>query len=225
MRDVSRETIERILPPTARPEQLQRYHDILALDGVARGLIGPREAPRLWDRHIGNAAWVVLPGTGLVPEGASVADVGSGAGLPGLVWAIVRPDLLVTLIEPLLRRATFLEEVVTELGLAPRVHVVRDRAENLIGTCSWEIVTARAVAPLNRLLSWTVPLLEPDGRLLALKGASAEQEIEQAAAELALLGAQPPVIAERGVGVASFPTRVVIVQRTSEAGHDVSRET
>src|SRR6476659_4017536 len=104
MPGVSRETVGSLLPDGANLDQLEAYHDLLAGAGVTQGLIGPRAASRLWDRHLGNSAWVVLPSPGLVPVGSSVADVGSGAGLPGIVWAIVRPDLNITLIEPLLRR-------------------------------------------------------------------------------------------------------------------------
>ena len=110
MGDVSRETLLSLLPPGVDGDLLDAYERILAVDGVEQGLIGPREAPRLWERHLLNSACVVLPEPGLVPRGATVADVGSGAGLPGLVWAIVRPDLALILIEPLLRRATFLEQ-------------------------------------------------------------------------------------------------------------------
>ncbi len=194
---------------------MQSFHDLLADAGVARGLIGPREVPRLWDRHIGNSAWVVLPVPGLVPLGADVADVGAGAGLPGLVWAIVRPDLQVTLIEPLLRRATFLTEAVSALGLDERVAVVRDRAEHLAGRVSFDVVTARAVAPLDRLLGWTLPLLREDGRLLALKGQSAEDEIGAARRVLQRLGAGEPRVVECSNPAATLPTRVVAVPRRS----------
>ncbi len=212
MPGVSRETLEPLLSPAADIDQLQAYHDLLATDGVALGLIGPREAGRLWDRHLGNSASVVVPEPGLVPIGAAVADVGSGAGLPGLVWAIVRPDLRLTLIEPLLRRSTFLDRAVDELGLSGRVEVVRDRAENLAGKRSWDVVTARAVAPLSRLLAWTVPLVAPGGVLLALKGSSAELELEEAQPVLRRLGVPPGQVAVVEVGTAS-PTRVVAVRR------------
>jgi len=209
---VSRETLLHLLPAGVDPGQLLAYHDLLAGDGVEQGLIGPREAARLWDRHLANSAWVVLPAPGLVPIAASVADVGSGAGLPGLVWAIVRPDLQVTLIESLLRRAVFLENAVEMLGLQDRVVVLRDRAENLAGNHSWDVVTARAVAPLDRLLGWTVPLLRPDGVLLALKGDSAEREIAGAAAVVRRLGVGSPQILT--CGVPEVPaTRVVVVHR------------
>src|SRR5689334_11355452 len=139
----------------------ERYVDMLATAGVERGLIGPREVPRLWTRHVLNCA-VVVP---RIPAGATVADVGSGAGLPGLVWAIARPDLEVTLIEPLLRRTIFLEEAVADLGLES-VTVIRARAEDVDQT--FDVVTARAVASLEKLGSWCLPLVRPGGVLLAL---------------------------------------------------------
>lgn len=144
---------------------------MLAGAGTEWGLLGPREVPRLWERHLLNSA-VVAP---LLPADASVYDVGSGAGLPGIVLAIRRPDLSLTLVEPLLRRATFLSEVVADLGL-DNVDVRRARAEALPAATA-DAVTARAVAPLDRLLRWCVPLLRPGGSLLALKGQSAEDEL------------------------------------------------
>lgn len=210
---VSRETLAPHLPPEADIDQLQAYHDVLATDAVTQGLIGPREAARLWDRHIGNSAWVVLPAPGLVPTGARVADVGSGAGLPGVVWSIVRPDITMTLIEPLLRRAAFLERVVAELGLGSRVEVVRDRAENMAAGPGWDVVTARAVAPLDRLVGWTVPLLSRSGILVALKGESAEAEIVRAQRTLDRVKAGPARVATCGDAWTESPTRVIVVPR------------
>lgn len=190
---------------------LERYAALLATAGVERGLIGPREVPRLWDRHLLNCA-VVVP---LVPEGADVIDVGSGAGLPGIVWAIARPDITVTCLEPLQRRATFLEEVVADLGLTARVQVVRARAEDIVRgrgpvtSLRAGVVTARAVAPLDRLAGWTVPLVEPGGELLALKGRSAAEEVEGARTALERLGVVSLEIVECGVGVVDPPTTVV----------------
>lgn len=152
----------------------QRYVDILASRGVDWGLIGPREVDRLWPRHVLNSLAI----GGLIGEGRTVVDVGSGAGLPGIPLAIRRPDLSITLLEPLLRRANFLTEVVTELGLDDRVAVVRARAEEHAGR--YEVVTARAVAALPKLLGWCLPLLASGGELLALKGESAEQELVEA---------------------------------------------
>lgn len=157
----------------------ERYAELLATEGVLRGLIGPREAPRLWDRHLVNCALLA----DLVPADSSVADIGSGAGLPGLVLAIARPDLSVTLVEPLLRRTTFLDEVVAELAL-DRVEVVRGRADSLHGQRRFDVVTSRAVAPLGRLLDWSMPLVAPTGALVAMKGSSVGEEVESARSEL-----------------------------------------
>jgi len=175
------------LPAWLEPqaELLQRYADILASDGVDHGLIGPREVPRLWSRHLLNSAVVADPQAGLVGVNASVADVGSGAGLPGLVWALARPDLQVTLIEPLLRRANFLTQAVENLGITDRVVVLRGRGEEVKAVWgTFDVVTARAVAPLGKLLGWTIPLLHEGGRLVTLKGQSAQDEIQSAAAEI-----------------------------------------
>ncbi|MET0819362.1 MAG: 16S rRNA (guanine(527)-N(7))-methyltransferase RsmG [Aeromicrobium sp.] len=182
----------------------ERYAELLATEGVVRGLIGPREVPRLWDRHIMNSA-VVAP---RVPAGATVADVGTGAGLPGLVWAIVRPDIHMTLIEPLLRRTSFLEEAVADLGLS-NVHVLRRRAEDVDQT--FDVVTARAVAALDKLGRWCMPLVEPGGVMLAMKGRSASEEVESAASTLHRLGATSIVVATYDNG--EVPTTVVEVTR------------
>jgi 16S rRNA (guanine527-N7)-methyltransferase len=148
---------------------------MLATDGVERGLIGPREVDRLWERHVLNCALLA----DAIPDGArTVADVGSGAGLPGIVLALCRPDLRITLVETMQRRVTWLDEVVAQLGL--EVEVVRARAEDLHGTRSFDVVTARAVAALDKLARWTLPLVADDGVLLAMKGSSAAQEIEKA---------------------------------------------
>ena len=157
----------------------ERYVALLATAGVERGLIGPRETPRLWERHVLNSLAVASQ----VPPDATVADLGSGAGLPGLVLAIGRPDLQVSLVEPLLRRTTFLTEAVEELGLV-NVEVVRARAEALHGQRHFDVVTARALAPLDRLVGWAMPLVSPGGLLLAMKGGSAADEIEAASAVL-----------------------------------------
>lgn len=183
---------------------VSRYAGILASDGVERGMIGPREVPRLWDRHLVNSG-VVLP---RLPQGATVADVGSGAGLPGLVWAIGRPDLQVTLVEPLLRRTTFLDEVVAELDLT-NVRVVRSRAEDVDET--FDVVTARAVAALEKLAKWCMPLVKPGGVLLALKGQSAPEELDSAKRTLGRLGATDTLI--RTYGEVEVPTTVVEVTK------------
>jgi 16S rRNA (guanine527-N7)-methyltransferase len=216
---VSRETSGE-LPPWLSPfkAELERYQEILAGPGLDRGLMGPREMPRLWDRHILNCAVVAEPALDLIPAGALVADVGSGAGLPGLVWAITRPDLTMILIEPLLRRATFLTEAVIDLGLTDRVTVLRARAEKVIATPNWtgvDIVTARAVAPMERLLGWTMPLLKPVGDLLALKGASAQAEIDAATQSINQYKITEISVLTCGAGVVVPETTVVRARRTS----------
>lgn len=191
---------------------LVRYSELLAGAAVERGLLGPREAPRLWDRHLLNSA-VVAP---LIPDGSSVADIGSGAGLPGIVLALVRPDLEVTLVEPLLRRVTFLQEVVDSLAI-PNARVVRVRAEERSAevvsgrVAPVDVVTARAVAPLGRLGTWCLPLLRDGGQLLALKGAGAESELAAATGELRAAGARSWELVEVGSGIVDPPTRVVRV--------------
>ncbi len=195
---------------------LLRYEEILAGPGLERGLMGPREVPRLWDRHILNCAVVADPAINLVPHGSLVADVGSGAGLPGLVWALVRPDLTMVLIEPLLRRATFLTEAVVALGVADRVTVVRGRAEKIMANPEWtgvDVVTARAVAPLDRLLGWTMPLLKPQGSLVAMKGSSAPTEITDAQAAITEFHLDSVEIVTCGAGVVEPETTVVVARR------------
>ncbi|MGZ5401062.1 MAG: 16S rRNA (guanine(527)-N(7))-methyltransferase RsmG [Nocardioides sp.] len=196
----------------------QRYAELLATEGVLRGLIGPREVPRLWERHLVNCAVLAE----VVPQGASVCDLGTGAGLPGVVLAILRPDLHVTLVEPLLRRTTFLDEVVAELGLA-HCDVRRARAEQLHGTERFDVVTSRALAPLSRLLAWSMPLVAPTGALLAMKGSRAAVEIAEAGGDLRRFGcAEPEVLHLGGLEPASLdpPTTVVRVvwQRTGVRG-------
>lgn len=192
--------------PSERLPLAERYAELLATEGVVRGLIGPREAPRLWERHLLNCAVLAEQ----LPAGATVCDIGSGAGLPGLVVAIVRPDLTVTLVEPLLRRTTFLDEVVDELGLS-QVEVVRGRAEELHGARTFDVVTSRAVAPLERLLGWSMPLVAPNGALVAMKGSSVTEEIEAAAPVLRRLRCADPVLTRIGEGVVDAPTTVVRV--------------
>jgi 16S rRNA (guanine527-N7)-methyltransferase len=169
-------------------ETIRTYAEILRTRAIEWGLLGPREADRVWDRHILNSAAL----SELIPDGSTVIDVGSGAGLPGIPLAILRPDLTVTLLEPLLRRSTFLTDVIDELGLGPRVKVVRERAEDHDGR--YDVVAARAVAPLDGLIRWCDPLRRPDGVLLALKGDSAEAQIEQAAKVLRARGLQAELV-------------------------------
>ena len=213
---VSRETVSReTSTPGPAPASIQalfpddipvltRYAQLLATAGVERGLIGPREVPRLWERHLLNCAVVEE----LVPRDVTLADVGSGAGLPGVVLATVRPDLQVTLIEPLLRRATFLEEAVDTLGLG-NVEVVRARAEELRGR-TFTAVTARAVAPLPRLAGWCAPLITPGGWMLALKGDRAADELSAAAAELEWAGLREPRVVRVGPEDGARTTVVVM---------------
>ncbi|ESQ05316.1 MULTISPECIES: 16S rRNA (guanine(527)-N(7))-methyltransferase RsmG [Streptomyces] len=185
-----------------------RYAELLADAGVRRGLIGPREVPRLWERHLLNCA--VL--SEAIDEGVSVCDVGSGAGLPGIPLALVRPDLNITLLEPLLRRTTFLTEVVELLGL-DHVTVVRGRAEEVLGKLPpVHVVTARAVAPLERLAGWGVPLLRPYGEMLALKGDTAEEEVKSASAALSKLGAVSTSVVQVGEGIVDPLSTVVRVE-------------
>jgi 16S rRNA (guanine527-N7)-methyltransferase len=188
----------------------QRYADLLVDQGVVRGLIGPREVPRLWERHLVNCA---LLGEA-IGEGLDVCDIGSGAGLPGIVLAISRPDLHVTLVEPLLRRTTFLDEVVEDLALS-NVKVVRGRAEELHGVRDFSVVTSRAVAPLDRLLAWSMPLVRQGGELIAMKGSSVHEEIEQAAASLKRHGAGAVSVMEYGADLVDRPTTVVRVEATA----------
>jgi len=202
---------DRVFGP--RLDTARRYAGLLATAGVERGLIGPRELPRIWDRHVLNCAVVAE----LFPESARVVDVGSGAGLPGLVLAIRRPDLRVDLVESLQRRAVFLREAVDALGLGDQVRVVHGRAEEPavgeeVGNSWW--VTARAVAPLDRLMRWCSPLLREGGHLMALKGDQAEAEIAEYRSRM---GTESPgiEIVTCGVGLIEPAVRVVAVQRQS----------
>jgi 16S rRNA (guanine527-N7)-methyltransferase len=185
---------------------VQAYAALLAGAGVERGLLGPRETPRLWERHLLNS---VGPAE-LLDEGSQVADVGSGAGLPGLVLAALRPDLQIVLVEPLLRRTAFLAEAVEQLGLT-NAQVRRGRAEELVGRLEVDAVVARAVAPLERLAGWALPLLRPGGRLVALKGSTAERELAEAGAALRRLGATESRVAEVGDARLLTAGRVVLV--------------
>ncbi|GAA1257849.1 16S rRNA (guanine(527)-N(7))-methyltransferase RsmG [Sphaerisporangium rubeum] len=184
----------------------EAYAAMLAGPGVVRGLLGPREVPRVWDRHLLNCAVVAEA----VPAEASLVDIGSGAGLPGIVLAIVRPDITVTLLEPLLRRTTFLEECVAGLKLS-NVEVVRGRAEELAGKQVFDVVSARAVAPLDRLLSWSMPLLREGGQLLAMKGERAAEELDAASEQLRSYGVRTAELVTVGRGRVVPPTTLVRV--------------
>ncbi len=197
-----------------RLELVLRYAELLATDGLTRGLLGPREADRIWDRHILNSAAL----TELVAPNARVVDVGSGAGLPGIPLALVRPDVQVVLLEPLLRRVTFLEEVVAELGLGAQVEVVRGRAPESVADLPFvpDHVTARAVAPLDRLVSWTMPLMRRSGVLLALRGGTAAEEIAATAAEVHRLCGGPAELVRAGTALLDEPVTVVRVLRRTD---------
>ncbi|MGX7823750.1 16S rRNA (guanine(527)-N(7))-methyltransferase RsmG [Actinokineospora sp. 24-640] len=209
MTNLDRDRVESVFGD--RTGLAERFVELLAVHGVDRGLIGPREVDRLWDRHVLNSAVVAE----VLPEEARVVDVGSGAGLPGIPLAIARPDLSMTLVEPMARRVAWLTEVVETLGLSSVV-VVRGRAEEpalrgeVTGT---DVVTARAVAPLGKLGAWCLPLLRIGGRMVALKGASASEEINRDRAEIRRAGGGDPRIVRCGVTVVDPPTTVVVVER------------
>jgi 16S rRNA (guanine527-N7)-methyltransferase len=210
---VSRETpplVEKLFPRAA--DRLAAYAELLATEGTLRGLIGPREVPRLWDRHLLNCAVLER----LIPEESTVADIGTGAGLPGIVLALVRPDLQVSLVEPLLRRTTFLQEAVDELGV-DNATVVRSRAEDL-PRASYDVVTSRAVAPLGKLAGWCLPLCAEGGLMLAMKGSSVEDELDASERELEALGAEVWHIHQLGVDELAQPTTVVSIVAGRAAG-------
>jgi 16S rRNA (guanine527-N7)-methyltransferase len=182
----------------------ERYAGMLADDGVTRGLIGPREAGRLWERHLLNCAVLAE----LVPRPCSLLDIGSGAGLPGIVLAMLAPDVSVTLLEPMARRVAFLGECVVGLGLE-NVSVHRGRAEDCRGQLTADVVTARAVAPLWRLAGLALPLVRPGGTVLALKGSGAADEAEEAGPVLRELGVSEVAVLRVGVGRVSPAATVV----------------
>ena len=190
----------------------ERYVTRLATDGVTRGLIGPREVPRLWERHVLNSAAVA----DAVPPGARVVDVGSGAGLPGIPLALARPDLRLTLVEPMARRVEFLEEVVAELGAPWRV--VRGRAEERsvrAAVGSVDVVTARAVAALPRLVAWCRGLLRPGAQLVALVGSRAVEELPSLVPELEAAGMRDVRTRAVGVELGAAATTVVVMTRAA----------
>jgi 16S rRNA (guanine527-N7)-methyltransferase len=174
---------------------VQEYARLLAGPGVERGLIGPHEVPRLWDRHLLNSAVIAE----LIPGPCELVDLGSGAGLPGIVLAMLLPDCEVTLLEPLLRRTVFLTECVSSLNLA-NARVLRGRAEDYAGKIAADVVTARAVAPLGRLAAFALALLRPGGTLLAVKGAKATEELAAARKVLRSLGAVEVDVLRAGKG-------------------------
>ena len=187
-----------------------RYAQILAGAGVERGLIGPREADRLWERHLLNSAVLA----DLLDSGDRIADIGSGAGLPGIPLALARPDLRVTLIEPLLRRSDFLREVIDDLGAD--IAVVRGRAEEQavqqrVG--EMDAVVSRAVASLDKLTRWSMPLLRPGGLMLAMKGQRAADEIDEHRRVMESLGAMDVRVVTCGGDYLNPPATVVIARR------------
>jgi 16S rRNA (guanine527-N7)-methyltransferase len=197
-------------------DRVVSYAELLATDGVVRGLIGPREVPRLWDRHLLNCAVVAE----LLPAGGRVVDVGSGAGLPGVVLALARPNVTVTLLDPLARRVTFLTEVVDRLELG-NVAVRRGRAEEpdvrtALGGA--DVVVARAVAALDRLVGWCLPLVRPGGVLLAMKGETAAAELDAARSAIGRFGGTSARLVRCGASVVSPPTTVVSVTRGTVPG-------
>lgn len=197
-----------------------RYVEHLATSGVERGLIGPREHARLWDRHVLNCA--VLGE--LVPEGARVVDIGSGAGLPGIPLALARPDLQIVLVEPLARRVDWLDEVIEDLGLA--IAVERGRAEEKAVVRRWEgadVVTARAVGPLARLTGLCLPLVRRGGSMLVLKGESVAGEIERDRAAVRSLGGSDPRVLRCGADVVDPPTTVVAIDREAASRRSGTR--
>jgi 16S rRNA (guanine527-N7)-methyltransferase len=188
-----------------------RYAELLTTDGVVAGVIGPREAPRVWTRHLLNSAALAE----FVPPGASVVDVGSGAGLPGIPLALARTDLSVQLLEPLLRRCRFLESVTGTLGLGSSVSVRRGRAPEAARDLDLmvDVAVARAVAPLDKLTSWSLPLLRPGGLLLALRGQTARSEVAETRAAIASAGGGEVAVHEVSLGAAAAPATVVCIRR------------
>jgi 16S rRNA (guanine527-N7)-methyltransferase len=191
----------------------EKYAQLLAGRGMELGVIGPAEVERLWDRHLLNCAAIAR----LVPARCSLADIGSGAGLPGIVLALLRPGVRVTLVEAMARRVSFLEQCVAELGL-DNVEVVRGRAEDLAGRLIVDVVTARAVAPLEKLAGLCVGLLRPGGRALAIKGASAETELARARPVLSRLGVGDARVVEVGSADGAAAATVVVFTAAGRAG-------
>lgn len=192
-------------------DQAIAYHRSLATTGSERGFIGPREVPRLWDRHILNCAVIGEA----MPEGVTVADIGSGAGLPGIPLALARPDLKITLIEPLLKRSVYLAEIKDELGL-DNVTVIRGRAEEKAVRAELgkvDIVTSRAVAPLGRLVGWSLPLARIGGSMIAMKGSSVAEEIERDAEEIKRYGGGASEVIRVGEGLLAEPTTLIRIPR------------
>lgn len=204
----------------SRLDVARRYAELLADAGVERGLLGPREIDRLWDRHLLNSAVVGE----LLDPGERIVDIGSGAGLPGIPLAIARPDIQIMLLEPMLRRSQFLNEVVAELGLA--VEVVRGRAEEP-WVCEQfggrDAAVSRAVAPLDKLTKWTMPLLRPGGRMVAIKGERALTEVEAHRRVMAESGAVDVRVVTCGANYLRPPVTVVLARRGKRSRHKPAR--
>lgn len=198
-----------------RTDLALKYHEFLATEGVVRGVIGPREVDRLWERHLLNSAAIGE----LIPDESVVVDIGSGGGLPGIPLAIARPDLRVSLVEPMLRRTQFMLDFLDEIGDDLHVFVVRGRAEQkevITEAGGADIVTSRAVAPLHQLMKWSLPLLHDEGVALAIKGESAGDEVARDMTALVAYGAGEVDVVQCGEGVLETPTTVV---RVKKSGH------
>lgn len=191
-----------------RLDLARRYVEHLCDTGLEHGLLGPREVPRMWSRHLLNCA-VLGPE---LPAGGTTADVGSGAGLPGIALALVRPDVDFQLIEPMERRVQWMDHVITDLGL-DNVHLIRARAEDVTDEVMADVVTARAVSALKKLIPLTAPLLADDGRLLLLKGRSVDQEIEAARKVFPKHRLTHPEVRHLGEGLLQETTTVVHCRR------------
>jgi 16S rRNA (guanine527-N7)-methyltransferase len=188
----------------------QRYAEVLATTGVERGLLGPREVGRVWDRHLLISAAIAE----LLDPEAQVVDIGSGAGLPGLPLAIARPDLRVVLLEPLLRRSEFLREVVDDLGL--EVEVVRGRAEESLvrdRLAGSDAAVSRAVAALDKLTKWSMPLLKQDGQMIAIKGERAPDEVREHRRVMEASGATDVRVVTCGADYLEQPATAVVARR------------
>lgn len=184
------------------------FHQLLVDEGELRGLVGPREVSRLWERHLLNSAAVVP----FLPQAGLIVDVGSGAGLPGIVVAAMRPRATVVLVEPMERRVAWLHDAVERTGLT-NVQVRRARAQELDGALEADAVTARAVAALEKLYGWTAPLVRDGGKILAMKGARAAEELAAAAKVMRALGLVDGQVHEATTIDGTEPTRVVSAVR------------
>jgi 16S rRNA (guanine527-N7)-methyltransferase len=211
--------IARVFGPAA--DDAVKYGTLLGTDAVTRGLIGPNEVRRLWQRHVLNCAALAE----LIPPGCRVADLGSGAGLPGIPVALARPDLTVDLVEPMQRRSRFLEEVRGRLAAGGRMRVVRGRAPEVANLLSPHpaVLIARAVAPLEVFVAWALPLLDPGGELLAIRGSSAGHEVRKAKSAIRANGGHGVQILRCGTGFLEQPTTVVRVVKRAAGGTHTSK--